>query len=178
MGSISGYFQNVLSITTKLTFQGKTKMLKQLSGILTLGLIVGCASTSILKSASPIPREMCNVSVFTSKDSARSKGDFEELCIVSGTSSGSFSHTVGTAIEKHKDKVCNCGATNAYIQAQDAGTLGTASVTLVGFRFTSNSQISQPVDTQEQFKLAKKCHSKGGVWLNNRCEIELESDEK
>ena len=62
-------------------------------------------------------------------------GDIEELCIITGTSSGSFSHTVATAIKKHKDKACECGAENVYIQAQDAGTLGTASVTLVGFRY-------------------------------------------
>ena len=47
----------------------------------------------------------------------------------------SFSHTVGTAIEKNKTKACECGSTDVYIQAQDAGTLGTASVSLVAFRF-------------------------------------------
>jgi hypothetical protein len=77
----------------------------------------------------------CNVKVYSSLESAKARGDIEELCIITGTSSGSFSHTVATAIKKHKDRACECGADNVYIQAQDAGTLGTASVTLIGFRY-------------------------------------------
>ncbi len=138
-----------------------------------------CASVSTLKSADPIPPSQCRVTVHSSLDAAKSKGEIEELCIVSGTSSGSFSHTVATAIEKHKDKACGCGAKDVYIQAQDAGTLGTASVTLVGFRYTGVSvkqgaaQAPQ-VDKAEQMKKAKKCQEKGGVWLDGKCEIGIE----
>jgi hypothetical protein len=81
------------------------------------------------------PREDCNVKVYSSLESAKARRDIKELCIITGTSSGSFSHTVATAIKKHKDRACECGADNVYIQAQDAGTLGTASVTLIGFRY-------------------------------------------
>ncbi len=73
-------------------------------------------------------------------EAAKAKGDIEELCIITGTSAGSWSHTVATAIHKHKDRACEYGADNVYIQAQDAGTLGTASVTLIGFRYKKPPQ--------------------------------------
>lgn len=98
-------------------------------------LTTGCASVQPLGSGDAAPLKNCNVKVFSSLEAAKAKGEIEELCLISGTSSGSFSHTVGTAIQKHKDKACECGADNVYIQAQDPGTLGTASVTLVAFRY-------------------------------------------
>lgn len=61
-------------------------------------------------------------------------GEIEELCIINGTSSGSFSHSVATAIAKHKDKACACGATNVYVESRREGTLDVASVTLVAFK--------------------------------------------
>lgn len=139
----------------------------------------GCASVSTLKSADPISPNKCRVTVHSSLDAAKSKGDIEELCIISGTSSGSFSHTVATAIEKHKDRACGCGGTEVYIQAQDAGTLGTASVTLVAFKYTGSSTkvsspASEPVDKKKQMESAKKCQVKGGVWLDGKCEIEID----
>ena len=73
--------------------------------------------------------------MFSSLESARAGGVIVEMRLITGTSSGSFSHTVATAIQKHKDKACECGAEDVYIQAQDAGTLGTASVTLVAFKY-------------------------------------------
>ena len=97
--------------------------------------LTGCASVEPLGGHTLQPLSKCTVKVFSSLESAKANGDIEELCIITGTSSGSFSHTVATAIKKHKDKACECGADNVYIQAQDAGTLGTASVTLVGFRY-------------------------------------------
>ena len=85
--------------------------------------------------AEPISYKTCNVRVFSSKDEAIKNGPIEELCIISGTSAGSWSHNIGTAISKHKNKVCSCGANHVYVQHQDAGTEGTASVTLIGFRY-------------------------------------------
>jgi hypothetical protein len=98
-------------------------------------LMTACASVQPLGDHRATPLGNCNVKVFSSLESAKANGEIEELCIITGTSSGSFSHTVATAISKHKDKACECGADNVYIQAQDAGTLGTASVTLIGFRY-------------------------------------------
>lgn len=97
--------------------------------------LASCAAVQPLGDRTAEPLENCNVRVFSSLESARAGGEIEELCMITGTSSGSFSHTVATAISKHKDKACDCGADNVYIQAQDAGTLGTASVTLVAFRY-------------------------------------------
>ena len=97
--------------------------------------IAGCASIQALGGKTMMPLRDCNVKVYSSLESAKANGDIEELCIITGTSSGSFSHTVATAVKKHKDRACECGADNVYIQAQDAGTLGPASVTLIGFRY-------------------------------------------
>ena len=97
--------------------------------------IPACASVQPLGNGMAQPLGNCNVKVFSSLESAKANGEIEELCIITGTSSGSFSHTVATAIKKHKNKACECGADNVYIQAQDAGTLGTASVTLIGFKY-------------------------------------------
>jgi hypothetical protein len=102
--------------------------------------MTACASVQPLGSGMALSLGNCYVKVFCSLESAKAGGDIEELCMISGTSSGSFSHTVATAVQKHKDKACDCGADNVYIQAQDAGTLGTASVTLIGFRYKKPSQ--------------------------------------
>ena len=97
--------------------------------------IVSCASVTTLGSVKYPEVKNCTVTVFSSKQSAEEKGKIEEVCIITGTSSMSFSHTVSSAIEKNKNKACECGATNVYVKDQDAGTLGTASVTLIGFKF-------------------------------------------
>ncbi len=107
--------------------------------IITAIFITACASVQPLGNGMAPPLGNCNVKVFSSLESAKENGDIEELCMITGTSSGSFSHTVATAVQKHKDKACECGADNVYIQAQDAGTLGTASVTLIGFRYKKTS---------------------------------------
>jgi hypothetical protein len=97
--------------------------------------ISGCGSVVVLDKAELPITSSCQVKVWTSKESALQEGKIQELCLITGTSSMSFSHTVGTAIEKNKLKACECGATNVYIQTQDPGTLGTASVSLVAFKF-------------------------------------------
>ena len=105
-----------------------------LSLLLVLSL-TGCTSVTTLGPVKYPEVKNCTVTVYSSKQSAEKNGVIEEVCIITGTSSMSFSHTVSSAIEKNKHKACECGATNVYIQDQDAGTLGTASVTLVGFKY-------------------------------------------
>ena len=116
----------------------------KLIGIVYLMLMVlfvgGCASVTTLGSTQYPEVKNCTVTVYSSKLSALEKGPIEEVCIITGTSSMSFSHTVSSAIEKNKHKACECGATNVYIQDQDAGTLGTASVTLVGFKYINTGK--------------------------------------
>ena len=114
--------------------------MRNLCFLVVVYLLVGCASVQPLGNAMTPALTNCNVKVFSSLDAARASGEVEEMCLISGTSSGSFSHTVGTAIQKHKDRACECGAENVYIQTQDAGTLGTASVTLIAFRYRKASR--------------------------------------
>ncbi|OQA30070.1 MAG: hypothetical protein BWY57_03064 [Betaproteobacteria bacterium ADurb.Bin341] len=49
----------------------------------------------------------------------------------------SFVHTVATAIEKHKNKACACGATDVYIQSRIETGWDIAQVTMVAFRYKS-----------------------------------------
>ena len=109
--------------------------MKKSISLLMLACLGGCASVQTLGGNAAQPIQNCNAKVFSSLDAAKSGGAIEEMCMITGTSSGSFSHTVATAIQKHKDKACECGAENVYVQAQDAGTLGTASVTLIAFKY-------------------------------------------
>jgi PBP1b-binding outer membrane lipoprotein LpoB len=77
----------------------------------------------------------CKVKIYQTEKQAEKEGVINELCVVSGTSSGSFSHTVDTAIEKRVNDICRCGANKAYIQSRSVGGWGTARVTLVAFEF-------------------------------------------
>lgn len=149
-------------------------MNKLMSSLLLVSVFLGCASMQRINYAPSIPPSSCNVKVYSSLAAAEKEGEIEELCIISGTSSGSFSHTVATAIKKHKNKACECGADNVYIQAQDAVTLGTASVTLIGFRFISRGKNKKILSDKELFDLAKQCQEKGGVWVNDRCQLPLD----
>lgn len=85
----------------------------------------------------------CPLDVYLTYQSATQSGPIEELCVVSGTSSGSFSHTVETAIEKHKHKACACGATGVYIQSSNRSGFSVAAVTMVGFRRSGGSPDSR-----------------------------------
>jgi len=151
-------------------------------GALCLLTLVSCVSVSTIREAQSIPPSQCNVKIFSSLDAAKSLGKIEELCIITGSSVPSFSHTVSTAIENHKNRACACGARNVYIQDQTAGQSGGASsVTLVAFRFISETLTrelpgsfpSQQV-TKEIIEKARKCQAKGGVWLNYTCQIDVE----
>ena len=83
----------------------------------------------------------CNVRVYQTYQSAIKQGPIDELCVITGTSSMSFSHTSATAIAKHKDKACQCGADSVYVQSRsDAGGWDLATVTLVAFRYSKNKK--------------------------------------
>ena len=98
----------------------------------------GCTTVQMMGDASPaIAPGACNVTVYFTLNQALKKGPIDELCVISGTSSGSFSHTVATAIDKNKDKACACGATNVYIESRREGTFDVASVTMVAFKFSA-----------------------------------------
>ena len=95
----------------------------------------GCSSVMTLKAAAPVPAERCQVQVYLTRASAEENGAIEELCVIDGSSSGSFVHTAQTAIEKHKNKACACGATNVYVRSTEPMGLGPAKVSMVAFRY-------------------------------------------
>ena len=103
-------------------------------------LVMGCSSVEPIGDSrmhSPGPAT-CNVRVYQTYQQAIQPGPIEELCIINGTSSGSFSHTVQTAINKHKNKACGCGATNVYIQSRSDSGWDVATVSLVAFRYIAS----------------------------------------
>ncbi len=97
----------------------------------------GCSNLVMLNGHEKVKAKIqkCDVKVWATKESAEKNGSIKEICLISGTSARSFSHTVATAIAKHKNRACECGATNVYVTNEDHGTLGTASVTLVAFEY-------------------------------------------
>ena len=99
--------------------------------------LFGCSSVEIISQEAPISDDKCQVKVYQTQAQALKGGPIEELCIITGTSSGSFSHTIATAINKHKTKACGCGATNVYIESRQHTGLDLASVTLIAFRYTN-----------------------------------------
>jgi uncharacterized protein YceK len=112
--------------------------MKILIALITLLILSGCSNVEMLEdSTSNIADKDCNVTVYQTLNQAEKHGQIEEMCIITGTSSGSFSHTVATAVAKHKNKACQCGATNVYIQSRAEGDLGLANVTMVAFRFVN-----------------------------------------
>lgn len=108
-----------------------------LTTVLACGTLTGCSSVQVIKASDsgPVSDEECQVTVYQTYQQATAAGPIEELCVINGTSSGSFNHSIATAIAKHKHKACACGATNAYIQSQTQSGLDVATVTLVAFRY-------------------------------------------
>jgi hypothetical protein len=96
-----------------------------------------CSSVEPISGAHmrPLSQAACDVTVHQTYQQAVKLGPIEELCVISGTSSGSFSHTVQTAINKHKNKACACGATNVYVQSRCDSGFDVATVSLVAFRY-------------------------------------------
>jgi hypothetical protein len=112
-----------------------------LACLVTLPGVLGCSSVQVIDgSAAAVPAGQCNVTVYQTEAQATKKGPIEELCVINGTSSGSFKHTIATAVEKHKGKACACGATNVYIQSQTQSGLDVATVTMVAFRYVENNR--------------------------------------
>jgi hypothetical protein len=143
-------------------------------------LLAGCPATvTQLKTAEPIGEPECDVTLHSSEASAKAWGPIEELCVIDGTSSGSFTHTIETAVNKHKHRACECGATDVYIQSYRSGRkLTTASVTMVGFRYTGKGAEAEhktrDKDKKEALRKARECQKEGGVWLDGKCETEIE----
>ncbi len=158
--------------------------------------LVSCSSITVIKYAEPLSKENCEVEFYSSKDEALKKGEIEELCMITGTSSTEFG-TVSDAINKHRRKACKCGASNIYLSAQDPGMTGwsNASANIVAFRYkkTSKKELDSAEPSTEKkevsvesrpgnneklspdiVKRAKKCQSKGGIWVNDICQLDID----
>lgn len=108
---------------------------KTLVALAAVLLLSGCSSVTIIEPSAKISDDKCHVKVYQTIRQAEKYGEIEELCVITGTSSGSFSHTVATAISKHKDKACACGATDVYIQSRNETGWDIAQVTMIAFRY-------------------------------------------
>jgi hypothetical protein len=103
--------------------------------LIAVAFLAGCSSVEVISQGDSIASSSCQVKVYQTQLQALKGGLIEELCIISGTSSGSFDHTISTAIEKHKNKACACGASNVYIESRTHTGLDVAAVTMVAFRY-------------------------------------------
>jgi hypothetical protein len=114
-----------------------TGRVRNIAAALVGACAIGCSSVQMIDGSAPGPvaEAACNVKVFQTYQQAINAGPIDELCVINGTSSGSFKHTIETAIAKHKGKACKCGATNVYIQSQTQSGLDVATVTMVAFRY-------------------------------------------
>lgn len=103
-----------------------------------LGLVLGiagCTTVEMIDGSGATPLSAnCNVRVYQTRRQAEKLGELEELCIINGTSSMSFVHSVAVAVDKHKDKACACGATNVFIESRHQTGFDLATVTMVAFR--------------------------------------------
>ena len=100
----------------------------------------GCATGSVrmLEGAVSYKSGSCEVLVYPSKDQAIENGMTKEVCVVEGSSTFGWDHSIDGAIKKNISKVCSCGVTKAYLVSahteSEMGIKGVSYVNLVGFR--------------------------------------------
>ena len=82
-----------------------------------------------------VRKKKCTVEVFKSRVDAEIGGQIIEKCVIKGTSSGSWTHTVENAIKKHAADSCKCGGDKAYVLTSQPMTMYPAKVTLVAFKY-------------------------------------------
>jgi hypothetical protein len=105
----------------------------------------GCTTVEVIDGSAVAPLSgACNVRVYQTRRQAEKLGEIEERCIINGTSSMSFVHTVAVAVEKHKDKACACGATNIYIESRHQTGFDLATVTMIAFRVVKPAGTEAP----------------------------------
>lgn len=128
----------------KMTHLPMQKLKTALGIVIATGCATGCSSIDVISNDAPIPEGRCSVTVYQTRGQALKHGAIDELCIINGTSSGSFSHTISTAVQKHKDKACSCGATRVFIESRSESGWDVATVTLVAFRYLEKVQEPSP----------------------------------
>jgi hypothetical protein len=80
----------------------------------------------------------CTVMVYQTENQARKEGDFEEICIIEGTSSPSFVHTTETAIKQHAKDACDCGANKVFVASRSKMGVGVAKVSMIAFEWKNH----------------------------------------
>lgn len=96
----------------------------------------GCVTSSVhmlTEDTKIYESEGCRVEVFASQALATKAGMTEEVCRVEGSSMFSLDHGVDVAVRRSALKVCECGASKAYVETAYRHE-GPSKATLVGFR--------------------------------------------
>lgn len=99
-------------------------------------ILGGCVTSSVhmlTDETKVYEAEGCRVEVYASQAIAAEAGMAEEVCRVEGSSMFSVNHGVETAIRRSALKVCECGASKAYVETAYRHD-GPSKATLVGFK--------------------------------------------
>ena len=148
-------------------------LIKNTITLVLLAAIAGCAPTMSRIAGSPIVPAVknCNPTIFETIRQAEKKGPIEELCVVKDDSG--FSVSIDGIKEASKEYICQCGATDAYIQSSSGdGFWVAATATVVGFRYVTES-IPSTVSAASG-DLYAKCKAKGGSLISGVCQISLD----
>lgn len=123
---------------------------EQLKAVLGVGVLiavafafVSCAQMDTRKTiyvaAAPISELKCNPAVFVTKEEAEEKGEIEEMCSVTAKIGLTLSDK--SAVDGLKTKVCECGATDAYVVRTEKGMIGNKTATMIGFRYKEKEKV-------------------------------------
>lgn len=133
--------------------------------------LVGCAPTVKMINGGQVNPSVtnCNPTIYDTLRQAEKKGQIEELCVIKDDSGMSLS--ISGIKESSKKFICQCGATDAYIQSSSGdGILTSATATIIGFKYLATPTAASGTAIDR----SKQCQSKGGLLVNGICQIPLE----
>ena len=111
-------------------------MFKAVLSCILLASLIGCTSVRPLTFKTVHDYgDGCKVTVYPSKAEAEKGGYFEPLCEIKGSSSGSLTHNVETAVKKNADEACECGTDKAYVSYSQPAGYKVAYVTMIAFEY-------------------------------------------
>lgn len=105
-----------------------------------LAYLSGCATGSVrmIGGTNTYKSGGCEVKVYQTKIQAVEHGMKKEVCVVEGSSTFSFDHSIEGAIKNNISKICQCGVNSAYIHSahteSQMGIKGVSYINLVGFK--------------------------------------------
>lgn len=110
-------------------------MKKLVCSLIATACLTACGtSIEMIAAENPVSGQ-CSVTVYQTRGQALENGEIEEMCIINGTSSGSFRHSIANAIDMHKDRACECGATDVFVESRSDTGFSVAEVSLVAFKY-------------------------------------------